>query len=211
MTGLLVKDIRLFLKRKSALVVFVAVAAFLALSENSSFVVGYSTMLAAIMALSTVSYDDLDNGMTFIMTLPITKRDYATEKYIFTLSLALIGWLFSVVLSLGIGFVKKSAGVPMGEALAILPSIILVMAIMLPIQIKFGAERSRVILIIIIGFVVATAYVVSGFVSASFVNLEEKILPFFAAKLGVILLAVALIGIAISYASTIHILKQKSY
>lgn len=32
--------------------------------------------------MSTISYDDADRGMGFLMTLPSTRKNYAVEKYI---------------------------------------------------------------------------------------------------------------------------------
>ena len=33
---------------------------------------------------STISYDDTDHGMAYLMTLPVTRRQYVYSKYVFS-------------------------------------------------------------------------------------------------------------------------------
>ena len=66
--------------------------------DDSSFVVGWVTMIAVITALGTISYDEYDNCMPFLMTLPVTRKGYALEKYLFTMICSVIFWIISVVI-----------------------------------------------------------------------------------------------------------------
>ncbi|MCF0261227.1 MAG: ABC-2 transporter permease, partial [Erysipelotrichaceae bacterium] len=83
MKGLLVKDCFLLFQRKQSLLMILAVCIFVGMAVGGEFVISYMTILGAIFALSTISYDDADNGMMFLMTLPISKKQYVLSKYVF--------------------------------------------------------------------------------------------------------------------------------
>ena len=72
MKGLFVKDIELMKQQKQffVLVVVMGVILNLAGSGSVSFAIGYFTIVTAIFAITTISYDEFDNGLAFLMTLP---------------------------------------------------------------------------------------------------------------------------------------------
>lgn len=43
------------------------------------------TMFRAMIAVGTLSYDETDNGLAFLMTLPVDRKTYVREKYLFIL------------------------------------------------------------------------------------------------------------------------------
>ena len=95
MKGLLIKDIRL-LKGQStillALLVLVAVFMGVVSDVSSFFVVAYITIFFSIFVASTISYDEYDNGYLFLMTLPVTRKKYVNEKYIFGILISIFAW-----------------------------------------------------------------------------------------------------------------------
>ena len=84
MKGLFVKDIELMKQQKQffILVVVMEVILNLAGSGSVSFATGYFTIVTAIFAITTISYDEFDNGLAFLMTLPVTRKQYVVEKYL---------------------------------------------------------------------------------------------------------------------------------
>ena len=77
MKGLLVKDFRLLLSQKAYYMAVFLVAIVLATSTGSpNFVVGYLAMLCMMFALSSISYDEFDNGNAFLFCLPISRNGY---------------------------------------------------------------------------------------------------------------------------------------
>ena len=52
-------------------------------------VVWDSTIVTAIFAITTISYDEFDNGLAFLMTLPVTRKQYVAEKYLLGAGLTL--------------------------------------------------------------------------------------------------------------------------
>ena len=65
----------------------VIVVAFMALmmsfSGSIDMVLPYMTVFGTIFSVSTISFDEVDNGYSYIMTLPVTYKDYVYEKYMF--------------------------------------------------------------------------------------------------------------------------------
>ena len=107
-----------------------------------------------MLTISTISYDEIDNGYTFLMTLPIDTKTYVKEKYLLCLSGTFISWIFAVVLYFASKFLRETNIVIANEVpiiVSFLPVLLLAMAIMIPIQLKFGAEKSRIVLLIIFG------------------------------------------------------------
>ena len=85
MKGLLIKDFQLMKNQGKILIaIFVVIAAFGIIADgNSSFLTAYITIFLALFTTSTISYDEYDSGYLFLFTLPVSRRGYVTEKYVF--------------------------------------------------------------------------------------------------------------------------------
>lgn len=156
MAGLFDKDLRILLQRKQAIVMFLVIAVILGFSTGGTFVVGYTTFCLLILAVSTISYDEFDNGFSFLMTLPITRQSYVVEKYILCSICGVVAWIFSVVICICENQYKQVTVVTedlLMEAAIMLPIVLFIMDIMIPVQIKYGSEKSRIVLISVMGIV----------------------------------------------------------
>lgn len=166
MKGLLIKDFKLMKNQKSFFLLILAVAVGLAaVGEESSFIVSYVTFIGSIFTLSTISYDEYDNGNAYLFSLPITRKGYIIEKYGFGLMVGGASWLLGTVLSL-VGGTIKGWGSPVDilmTSFIILPLFLIMLALMLPFQLKYGSEKGRVAMIGALGalfliiFVIVTA------------------------------------------------------
>ena len=156
MRGLMEKDIRLTLTRKQTLLIFFVMALILGISMDGSFLIGYLTMLATIISIGTISYDEYDNGLAFLMTLPFERKTYVREKYVFTFLMACGAWCIGALVDCAGCLIRHdplhlASDLPM--LLSILPVMFLSAAIMIPLQLKYGAEKSRTVLFIIFGVI----------------------------------------------------------
>ena len=158
MKGLLIKDVKILLNQKKFMLMFILVAVFLSFSMDYSFMVSYIPMIGLILVLSSISYDYNDDGFSFLMTLPIKPGDYAVAKYVFSVLGVTVFWLISIVLQFVSLFVQKEPYV-LSELLVVdvsmLAMFLLIIAILLPIDIKFSPEKVRVIMFIIFGIIMA--------------------------------------------------------
>ena len=161
MRGLIEKDLRLTLTRKQTLLIFFVMALVMGISMDGSFLIGYLTMLATIVAIGTISYDEFDNGFEFLMTLPFDRKTYVREKYLFSLLMASAAWVIGVVIYC-IGSVIRHNAINLADELPMLIAFIPVMylsaAFMIPLQLKYGSEKSRIVLFVIFGIIVALVF-----------------------------------------------------
>ena len=207
MAGLLVKDTYLLVQRKQSLLLFLLISLVMGYTMDGSFIVGYMTLLGMILAVGTISYDEADNGLLFLMTLPTSRKTYALSKYVLGVIVCGIAWVAAVVLMFGMNAVK---GLPMEleenllGALTMLPIVVLALDVMVPIQLKFGAEKSRLVMALIAGGIMAAAVLLSrtlddkADVNALLAALDR--IPDLAFVLGAVVVCIAatLLSVAIS-------------
>ena len=116
MRGLIEKDLRLTISRKQTLLIFFIMALVMGMTMDGTFIVGYLTMLGAILAVGTISYDEFDNGYAFLMTLPFERKTYVTEKYLFCLCMEAVFWCAGAFIYCLGSLVRNSGGNPAGDA-----------------------------------------------------------------------------------------------
>ena len=150
MKGLLIKDCKLMLGQKS----FLGLAAlmgiiYLGIYSDPTFAIMFVTIMCSIFSVSTLTYDEHENGMAYLFTLPIRKKDYVLEKYVF--------YIMSTVITGGVMFVLAWIAVwirelgtswedlCVGMLSAWFVSTILV-SYMIPASLKFGIEKSRIVM-----------------------------------------------------------------
>lgn len=155
MKGLLIKDLHYVLQNKKMLAVllFVAVGlSFMHEDNDAVFVIAYMTMVCGMLVLNTISVDEYDKSIVFLMTMPIDRTIYTKEKYIFAFGCSMFGWLVSTMLCM----VWKG-----GQTIEILMQAALIFValsffqmLILPVQLKFGGDKGRIALLGIVAFLV---------------------------------------------------------
>lgn len=217
MAGLFDKDLRILLQRKQTIVIFLAIAVILGFSTGGTFVVGYTTFCILILAVSTISYDEFDNGFSFLMTLPITRQSYVVEKYILCSICGVVAWIFSVVVCICENQYKQAAVVTedlLMEAAIMLPIVLFLMDMMIPVQIKYGSEKSRVVLIAVMGIVMIVGIGVKKAVEVLDLPLDslfEKLQSITEVQIlvgGIIFIIVATL---LSFAISVRIINNKEF
>ena len=163
MKGLLIKDFRIFMQHNKTLLIMVFIGGFLLITGGDlGFVVAYLTMMAAFLVLGTISYDEADSGYSFLFTLTFTRNEYVLEKYVFSTAASVIVWALLNLLfaaASGSGYEAED----MLEAVSILAAIMLMQAVMLPLQLKYGAEKARVVFFLVIGIIVVIGVLLGQF------------------------------------------------
>ena len=100
MKGLLVKDFCIMkLQKTFFIMIFVMALVFAWSFKNPSYMVSFLTFISSIFVLTTISYDEFDNGYTFLFTLPVSRRIYVLEKYVFGLILGAGTWCVCTVIA----------------------------------------------------------------------------------------------------------------
>ncbi|MBQ7832569.1 MAG: ABC-2 transporter permease [Lachnospiraceae bacterium] len=162
MKTLLVKDYRILLTQKKSLLLILIIGIFMVLmTKEMDFLVGYIMMLSIMFSAGTVNYDELDGGMAYILTLPASRKTYAVEKYVLTfLNAVLCGGIIFVMYLVTKSFVDWGYG--MGEMAAMMlgwiGGVMLAAAAMLPLYMKFSAEKRRIVIWIFVGIIMLISY-----------------------------------------------------
>ncbi|MGF3183497.1 ABC-2 transporter permease [Facklamia sp. P12945] len=156
MKGLLYKDWLLI--RKTKLHIFLPIIMiFIILYIKSGDLALISVISVSILSLilSPMTYDERENGMPMLLTLPYTRQDYVYSKC-FSLIIGLIGLLvFEVYLTSLVAYFQSPQTFNFIDNLLTILMILAVSSILvlilLPIQLKFGSEGT---LLIIFSFLV---------------------------------------------------------
>lgn len=217
MKALFIQDIRYMLTQKSFLVLIALVGIVLALTQNDNyiFVIGYLGFMGMITGMMSLTMDDQSNGLTFLFSLPIDRRVYVREKYIFIVLMGVSFSIFATALCLLFRMFAEYKA-PLDEILATSLGTLFVMLLficfMLPLQLKFGAERARLASFIAIGF-----FFVAVLLAGLVINFADA-LPFIQAFLSMSPVALAGIGAAflivclrISYSASLRVILHREF
>ena len=145
MKGLLVKDFCILKLQKNAVLVLLAMCVvFTVFMKSPTYLVNLFPLYGFLLVLGTLTYDEFDRGYSFLFTLPVSRRGYVKEKYVFGLLFCGGIWTLSVLISLIYVWITKE--IPIDDALMVnyAVSIILVlvfMGISIPVQLKYGNEK----------------------------------------------------------------------
>ncbi len=214
MAGLLEKDIRLIWGNRQSLLLFFGLAVVLGFSQDGTFILGYFPFVIIILIINTIAYDELDNGYQFLMTLPINAKTYVREKYIFSFAGGVVSWLISVALYFAAKIVHGTQFDVISELpmiVTFLPIIILMGAFMIPMQIKFGVEKSRAVVAGICGGIGACILIFAKFAGQNGKNIFaflDHMNGWVIVGIGIVLTAVIT---AISYIISVKIMKKKEF
>ena len=209
----MIKDVKLLKNQKQFfLVICIIGTLFLVTSNDPSFVITYMTLMFSIFTLSTISYDEHDNGAAYLFTLPISRQSYTMEKYVFGLITTMLAWVVFTAAALGATYYRQIE-IDLRQWLVIAVTYLL-LAITIPIQFKFGAERSRIALIAVVGCAVLVAYAAAKIFEAFHIDLSAVIDRVAEMTPGVFLAflcAAAVAAIGISYSISLRIVKKKQF
>ena len=214
MRGLLMKDLQLMKVNKRMLFIIVALAVVMLVMGNSmnSFVIGYVTLVFAFQVLTTITYDEYDQSGAFLMTMPVTRTLYTLEKYVFAFLSMALGWGGVVVLSAVFQLVSKTEGdwiEWLVGAIAVLIVALVLLAISIPVQLRFGGENGRIVIMTIV-----VVCVVAVFLFSKVIDIELVLDQFFgrlSAYAIPVVIAILVVMYLVSICVSLRIVKKKEY
>ncbi|MEE0810343.1 ABC-2 transporter permease [Blautia sp.] len=172
MKGLFIKDLRLMKNQRNFLITLALMFLVLIVTGvDASFFMGYVPFLLLIVTMSTITYDEQDNSMGFLMALPVSRQTYVLEKYLLSASFGVGGFAVTFVIFL---ITEKAEGSSMtsGDYLLVfmgfLVFVILFLSLMIPIQLKFGSEKGRMVLFAIFFGIIGLVYLVNKVLTVDF-------------------------------------------
>ena len=218
--GLMEKDLRLFFRQGSNLflvLAFIALFFILTGKTGATFIATYIPSVMAVYSGNTISYDENEHGYTYLFTLPVNKKMYVREKYMFSFIMTLCGWGIGVICA-GIAVLIKPGEVFDLEMLAMeLITIFVFQAIagiVIAIRLRFEGEKGRFVLPIAILVIFAGCYIIGSFVMVN-LGLKESI-SYMIGEIGDFEIAISLIVLSLlvwfaSYKYSMRIMKKKEF
>ena len=219
MKALFIKDIRIILKQQRVLIcAFFGVITILAFAtHNSMYAVAFVLFLVPTMMLTTISYDTFENGMSYIMSLPVSVKDYVTEKYILTVASSLIfnimaTILINVVLSIGKGVGIMPLELIVNAMLAQF-MVLIYISLVLPVDIRFGTDKGMIIVVLMAVVIGAAGPMLSNINvdSGLMYKLSESEITSVPVNTALLLMSVGGVFVIVSYFISVKLMKQMEY
>ena len=217
MKGLLIKDFKLMLMQKNFFIIIIVVACLISISsQDPTFMIGFITLILSLFTVSTISYDEFDNGYPFLLTLPFSRKTYVLEKYVYGLILGTGAWIVSVMICSLMLIVQ---GKPVTSdmligAFVILPMFLVIESLMISVHLRFGGEKGRYALIACVGVLVVIGFVVMKIVEIFHIDVLPLILAIDAlgpVMFMVILLMIGFLIMLVSLKVSLSIMNKKEF
>lgn len=155
MKGYLIKDLQMMRYQIKFYIMFILLAAFISGNmEEPFFAVPYLIFIGTIYIFNAIAYDETENGYSFLFTLPISRKEYVAEKYIFAAVLALISAAIGFLIMSGhMIFQNKTedAGANLYMSILFLLLTLIFISVLLPVIFKNGVEKGRIVLSAFVG------------------------------------------------------------
>lgn len=178
MKGLLIKDFELTKNQgKTLLILAVVIALFFEVSGWSpDFASGYITIIFSLFAATTVSYDEYENGFPFLLSLPVSRKQYVDAKYVFSGILIVAAWAIGTVFGIVLRGIRGGMALApdkLAASLGYLTVSVVFVAVMLPLRLKYEGDKSRLVLPIVVAGAGIIIYGVSRLAQTAGLNSGE--------------------------------------
>lgn len=174
MFGLVKKD--LFVIKHNLKVVFAIFVAllFLSFQEGDGSAIFILPMIGVILFISTFSYDEFNHCNSYIVALPDGRRNAIKAKYLATILIICVLAFLSLVTTTLINYFQGDAihfNYIMEAFMGTILSTSLLVFLLYPVMIQFGAVNGRIIV-----FVVIIGIAIIGTILSRFMELEKVLL-----------------------------------
>lgn len=207
MKGLLIKDFYMIKKQFSFFmivpVLFFTISIFMGDSAYFSY---YSVAILSVLPISIIGYDEAYKWNKYETILPISRKSIVGEKYLLTL-LLIIPMIFIESIIIIIAFSWSAQNIISWISLTLFCGLI-IPSIMLPVLMKFGYHKGKIINLIIIA-ILSSSIAIINITSISGDNkLKGEFSP---NSLAVILAFAAIIIFTVSYLISCKIFSKREF
>lgn len=219
--GLIKKDLYNLGSYKSSLIIMVI---FCGIAIIGTKAVNYgpiiiSTMIGMI-ALSTFSYDEISKANKYILTLPTNRKELVKEKFILAIGATIFGGILGILITIvvtkimnyiqPINTINLNYNDLLFSTIGGMFGISLIQAIQIPSIYKWGAEKGRIQMFVLIFLLVLIISGIGFLIMKSNININLEIFENFMDKFGIIfLLLLIAIMYFISYKVSCKVYKYK--
>lgn len=219
--GLIKKDLYNLGSYKSSLIIMVI---FCGIAIIGTKAVNYgpiiiSTMIGMI-ALSTFSYDEISKANKYILTLPTNRKELVKEKFILAIGATIFGGILGILITIIItkimNYIQPMNAINLDYNNLLISTIggmfgiSLIQSIQIPSIYKWGTEKGRIQMFVLIFLLVVLISGIGFLIMKSNININLEIFENFMDKFGIIfLLLLIAIMYFISYRVSCKVYKNK--
>ena len=148
MIGLVYKDLMVMKKTLGLYMIIFAVYGYMSIAyDQGGLLIAMVLILSSMVPISTLAYDERSKWDRIANTTPLSRKEIVVAKYLLAITLT----VFSVIVCFVIYLFDKR--IPITENMIMCFSLVIVgmiyQALLLPVNIKFGAEKGRNIMLAI--------------------------------------------------------------
>ncbi|MGE7093334.1 ABC-2 transporter permease [Lysinibacillus sp. NPDC048646] len=150
MTALIVKDFMTIQRQLKSQAIFLSVILIISVfMQQSTILLSFIVFIVTIQAITALTYDELCNWDKYANTLPISTSDIVLSKYLLSIIMMIIGLVIALPFVLLINrFTNHIETTDFFLTFClIVTAAFCMLAMLLPIYIKFGSIKGRIVLI----------------------------------------------------------------
>ena len=219
--GLLKKDLYNLSSYKASLIVIILFCGIAIIGTESinlaPIIIG---VIVGMISLSTFSYDEISKSNRYILTLPTNRKEIVAEKYILAIGATIIGGIIGFILTVIVVNIMnnvRTENIINLDYESLITSVIggiwgisLLQAIQIPSIFKWGAEKGRIQMFILVFIIIAAVGGIYFLVTKANININMEMINHFINKFGLIILVVTMIIMYfISYKIAYKVYKNK--
>ena len=219
--GLLKKDLYNLASYKASLIIIVL---FCGIAIVGTEAINWGSIIictiVGMIALSTFSYDEIAKSNKYILTLPTNRKEIVKEKFILAIGATILGGILGLLLTIIVAnvmnYVRPENMININYESLITTTIggmfgiSLIQAIQIPSIFKWGAEKGRIQMFILLFIIIVIATGAGFLIMKSNLNIDMEMLENFINQFGLVLLvALMIVMYSISYVVSYKIYKNK--
>lgn len=223
MKGLIIKDLLNLSSYKTTLFLILIFCSIGMIGTDAvNFAPTFITVMIGMIVLSTFNYDEASHAEKYIVALPLTRKEIVMSKYILAIVGNILGGIIGIILTIIIvnvmNVIKPDDLIRLdyqGLFVTVISGIFgvaLIQAIQIPSVYRFGAEKGRIQMFLLIFLLVLMIAGVGFLITKIGFNINMEEINHFMNRFGIPVLILVSAGLYyISYQISYKIYKKKEY
>ena len=219
--GLIKKDLLNLSSYKTSLIIVVLFCGIAIISTGS---INYGPIIICtimgMIALSTFSYDEIAKSNKYILGLPTTKKEIIQSKFILAIGATILGGVLGILITILVtnvmNYLRPEELINIDYESLIITTIggmwgiSLIQSIQIPSIYKWGAEKGRIQMFILVFILIAIIAGIGFLIMKANVNIDLEMIENFMNKFGIALLIASIVAMYyISYKVSYKIYNNK--
>ena len=219
--GLLKKDLYNLSSYKATLIIIIIFCGIAIIgTEAINFAPIIICAIIGMISLSTFSYDEISKSNKYILTLPTNRKELVKEKFILAIGATILGGILGLLLTIIVvnvmNYMKPENMINLDYESLVTTTIggmwgiSLIQAIQIPSIYKWGAEKGRIQMFVLLFMIIAVVFGVGYLIMNANFNINVEMIESFMNKFGITLLILFMIFMYyISYRISYKIYENK--